>query len=98
MRGSRHWPTSAIVYRRGVRGLPRIASLHFNPLALSTPPVVDAVLGKYAPVPTTNGAGQVVQPAKGKTPAAIGLEDFDLLKVIGKGSFGKVRLLLVSDN
>ena len=65
---------------------------------LSTPPVVDAVLGKYAPVPTTNGAGQVVQPAKGKTPAAIGLEDFDLLKVIGKGSFGKVRLLLVSDN
>lgn len=52
------------------------------------------IVGKYAPAPSAAGApgGQVVKPAP-KTPATIGVEDFELMRVIGKGSFGKVRSL-----
>ncbi len=46
------------------------------------------LLGKYAP--TGIKANGQATGAK-KAPHAIGVEDFDLLKVIGKGSFGKVR-------
>ena len=48
--------------------------------------------GKYAPAPSAAGGpgGQVVKTAP-KTPATIGVEDFELMRVIGKGSFGKVR-------
>lgn len=42
--------------------------------------------GKYAPTGSQIKAG----PAAKKAPHAISVEDFDLLKVIGKGSFGKV--------